>query len=351
MKNKLIITALAIVLSAALVGGYTMAWFTDSDTAGQAQFTAGTVKVSAGYSADIETIIAGNIVTLVDGPRFASEVVKFEQGKRNDNTDVLTERSDPTVVLEDNNDFVSLGFGGKITVMFDKPIVNFVNVTVDVAVAEVTGGSYPEERARVYASQDEITWVYLGDATNQNRSGNYASNELSLGSLPWAKYIKLVDVTNSALHNDVADGFDILNIKALHGYIDYENINPGDCKPLKYTINNDGTKAITVRMLPDARWLDPELSNDNVTIKLCEGMGVNWEIVGNTFNPDDPDNYEIYYIGPAIGSGNSVDLCLKVCFDGLLTDDDYQGMKLVFGGTVEAVQASHNASEAIGWAR
>lgn len=48
LKNKMILIAIMVVLSAALVGGYTMAWFTDSDSAEAETFAAGTVLIEAG---------------------------------------------------------------------------------------------------------------------------------------------------------------------------------------------------------------------------------------------------------------------------------------------------------------
>jgi hypothetical protein len=239
------------------------------------------------------------------------------------------------------------GRGGEIVVKFYDPIVNFV--TVDVVVTEVTGGTnYPEESAEVFASQDGLTWVSLGIATGYtNRVGLYASNELPLGSLPWARYIKVVDKSDPQIFEATADGFDVLNIKALHGYLKGNNINPGDCRVLKFDIQNDGTKAMRVRVLPHYMWEDPGLSSDNVSIALCDGYELIWDIQSG------PGGYEIYYIGSAgvdnpngtIPAGDTVELCLKVCFDGELTDNDYQGKFLIFGITAEAIQASHDASE------
>lgn len=55
MGKKLVVIALTVVLSAALVGGFTMAWFTDSGTAGQVEFTAGTVLIEADTSGVIHS--------------------------------------------------------------------------------------------------------------------------------------------------------------------------------------------------------------------------------------------------------------------------------------------------------
>jgi predicted ribosomally synthesized peptide with SipW-like signal peptide len=107
---KRAITSIAfIAIAAMIVSGAAIAWFTAA-TEVENTFTAGTVKVSAGYSADFWTQLGGYNYILVQGPRFADTVVSFQQGKRKNLTDVLPERSNPNVVLQDNADFFSLGF-------------------------------------------------------------------------------------------------------------------------------------------------------------------------------------------------------------------------------------------------
>lgn len=60
MRKRIITSMMVIALMAAMIGGGTLAWFTDSDTAGEAMFTAGTVRVRAGEA----------VITTVDGGRF-----------------------------------------------------------------------------------------------------------------------------------------------------------------------------------------------------------------------------------------------------------------------------------------
>lgn len=47
LKSKLFISMMIIVLTVSTIGGITMAWFTDQDTAGTATFTAGTLHINA----------------------------------------------------------------------------------------------------------------------------------------------------------------------------------------------------------------------------------------------------------------------------------------------------------------
>ena len=50
MKSRMMISMMVIAMIAAMIGGATMAWFTDSGTTGDAAFAAGTVKIEAGTS-------------------------------------------------------------------------------------------------------------------------------------------------------------------------------------------------------------------------------------------------------------------------------------------------------------
>lgn len=52
MKSRLFISLMVIALAAALIGGATMAWFTDADDAGEAVFTAGTLTIDVSDGLD-----------------------------------------------------------------------------------------------------------------------------------------------------------------------------------------------------------------------------------------------------------------------------------------------------------
>lgn len=72
LKMKLIASVMLIVLTTALIGGLTGAWFTDADTAGTATFTAGTldVDVSDGLTslevARLENMAPGEVTNLIE---------------------------------------------------------------------------------------------------------------------------------------------------------------------------------------------------------------------------------------------------------------------------------------------
>jgi hypothetical protein len=156
---------------------------------------------------------------------YAEEVISFNQKKRNDGSTVISTRSIATKALgapqssdvatsESNNNFVALGFGGDITLKFGSPIKN--GAGNDVRVVETSFGTpacsrYPE-KIRAYASQDGCNFVYMGEGCQDT--------DFDLGSLAWAQYIKIVDISNpNAIYQGtpVADGYDLDGIICLNG--------------------------------------------------------------------------------------------------------------------------------------
>ena len=150
---------------------------------------------------------------------YASEVVSFNQKKRNDGTTVSSSRSNPARSLgapqnNDTENFVSLGFGGDVTLKFASPIKN--GAGNDVRVTETSFGGiscarYPET-IRAFASQDGCHFIWLGDGCQDT--------DFDLGSLAWAQYIKLVDVSPVGATyqgTPVADGYDVDGVECLNG--------------------------------------------------------------------------------------------------------------------------------------
>ena len=160
------------------------------------------------------TIGLGRELQCAPEDAWADEVVSFTQGVRNNGTAVLPERSDASQALgiaenDDTFNFVSLGFGGEIVLRFDEIIVN--GSGDDIEVVETGFGNpsdeeYPET-AEVYASQDGETWEFLGT--------DIQDGTFDLGSLEWAQYVRIVDVSDPEDFNDTADGFDVDGVRAI----------------------------------------------------------------------------------------------------------------------------------------
>jgi hypothetical protein len=194
-----------------------------TDISNPAQF--GNNQVSDGYDVDAVECLHGEFI--IPQGCFAIEVVDFNQKKRNDGSSVLASRSNPEKALgepqnsdaptsEANVNFVSLGFGGSITLKMSGPIKN--GPGNDFRVVETTFGSmsgncnrYPE-RIQAFASQDGCNWVYVGEGCQDV--------DLDLGILDWALYIKLVDISpiGAAFNGDIADGYDVDGIICLNGF-------------------------------------------------------------------------------------------------------------------------------------
>lgn len=150
---------------------------------------------------------------------WASSVASSIQGTRNNGNPITDpNRIDADNALGPNNwasggstGFLALGFGGEIVVEFNRYVLNVAGH--DLTIFEATNGNYPLERAEVFVSQDNNTWHSIGFADNAGSN----DTDLDFGStgLLWIKYVKLVDKTDSGLHNNAADGFDFDAIRAM----------------------------------------------------------------------------------------------------------------------------------------
>jgi hypothetical protein len=190
------------------------------DSSSPANF--GNSQISDGYDVDAVECLHGAYLISNPNACYADSVVSFNQKKQNDGSTINESRSNPEKALgapqdNDTENFVSLGFGGDITLRFASPIKN--GEGADVRVIETTFGSmsnncnrYPET-IRAFASQDNCNWVWLGD--------DCQDAEFDLGSLAWAQYIKLVDISNvNAPYQGtpIADAYDVDAVMCLNGF-------------------------------------------------------------------------------------------------------------------------------------
>ncbi|WP_109098845.1 DUF5689 domain-containing protein [Aquimarina sp. AU58] len=142
-----------------------------------------------------------------------ASVVAFNQGKRKDGGRISRLRSKTKRALGTPREkryfnFVSLGFGGSITIELNNEIFDNAD-TNEFAVFESTGFfdnipcNYYPESAEVFASQDGIEFVSLGTTC---QDGEF---DLATGNLRSAKYIKVVDTSDKANFPWFADGYDL----------------------------------------------------------------------------------------------------------------------------------------------
>ena len=203
---------------------------------GQNLSTAGTYNATLQNAAGCDSLVTLNLTVnpVIEAGCYASTVVDFVQGLNSTGGAVPAIRSNatqalgqPEAVVTNVVNFVSLGFGGTITVAFQTPIAN--GDGNDIHLDEATWGNNPcsryPEKADVFASQDGTNFIYLGQAC-QDAS-------FDLGTLSWAKYIRLVDVSDVLSFNTDADGYDLNGIECLNG----SATNP----------TNDGLQACTLQ--------------------------------------------------------------------------------------------------------
>jgi predicted ribosomally synthesized peptide with SipW-like signal peptide len=330
---KKIIISLSIIAAVAAIGiGATVALFSDTETSAGNIFVAGSLdlKVDAG-DAYYNGLECGDGVWTCEP--WADQVVAFDQGVRKDGTAVRVARSNPSAALGPaqtagnpsdagfvESDFTSLGFyhlgfEGWITLKFDNIAVN--NPGMDIRVYEVTGGSYPDEKAIVEVSQDGVTWYTLGTAIRDE------DFDLDAVGLPWVKYVRVTDDSDLAPFELTADGFDLDAVRALNcgsdptvgsmigqecdgswdlADLDEETFfNFGDIKPGDFGKNNisfhlddnDGWVCLIPHNLVDAEnnRIDPEVEAGDPTDGTVTNGELSQEINAIAWNDNDNDGY------------------------------------------------------------
>ncbi|MDX1994078.1 MAG: Ig-like domain-containing protein [bacterium] len=192
---------------------------TDGQNPNEGQDTA-TVNITVNTPAPVTVCAA----------RGATSVVSYVAGGNRDNGPIQTNRTDATKALgipqfNDSSgapiNFVSLGFDNPSTETLEGVLVLYFDQAIfpnafgpDITIAETTFGNltfnqYPE-KADIYASQDNETWVLVGEARLET------SFDLPSG-LSWAQYIKIVNTTDRTRFGGNArdvDGYDVDGVGA-----------------------------------------------------------------------------------------------------------------------------------------
>src|SRR3989344_1380301 len=185
-KGGVIVTAVALsTIGSVLISAFeahvinVTAEIENSVLTSVSEITYGTVFPQEQLDEQFEVDLSQSFLEEPVGVQYATGVGPVHQGKRKNNTNVLPARSNPSSAFGapqstgtpfDNpvveGTFFALGFsatttvGGSIVLTFDNFIVDVPGP--DITMFEITGGtSYPDERARVEASQDGTTWVTL----------------------------------------------------------------------------------------------------------------------------------------------------------------------------------------------
>lgn len=208
-KKFALVPILAVLI---ILSGASGSFFTDSKNS-----TSNTLATSKQFPTPVPTAFPSPAPNCQ--VEWASGTELISQGLKKDGTAVAADRSDTTKAfgiaesngLPDDNPvtpgtFYSLGFGGIITLSFTNPVVNVPGP--DLQIYEITGGTYPEEKVKVEISQDNSTWQVI--ATSISRDA-----QVDIDPLPWVKYIRLTDISDRALFDNTADGYDLDAVKGI----------------------------------------------------------------------------------------------------------------------------------------
>lgn len=344
---KVLTGVTGLALAVALVGGSTMAWFTDSKPVAGAAFTAGTVKISAGRtvvadSGDPSGKYYREIKVNPDG-------IVYHRGEWS----VPVSRQNPSAILNpstsaQDGDMCSLGGpGGYLIARLD--CAEGALDQGDVLVVEDTwNGSQPAyvETAEVWVSQDGDSWTDAGPISNRtDPKGNYHDCLVSC-PVSGVQFIKLTDTTPETSKS--TDGFDV-DYLCGRQIVDETNWNPGDTNKIAYYVRNDGSKDISLRAKLTGKWVKKDggdaagLSDSVITIPCPDG----WTKDGDYYYYTGSDGLKGTAGGEtdeARGWPSAAEMNLNVTLSGPDTDNAYQGMTYQITPTFEAIQASHQAS-------
>jgi len=210
---------------------------------------------------------------------YAAEVISYNPTKRNDGSNVPEERRNAARALgapegDASLNFVSLGFGGEITLKFASPVAN--GEGNDLRIKESTAANqnctrYPE-KIQAFGSQDGCHYIYLGEACQDA--------EFDFGVMSWVQYIKLRDISplSHPYGNAPADGYDVDGIECLNGAAQ----NPGDDQLVSGSAQeiiqyNQGTRK-------NGTPIHPTRTNPEQAIGIPQGddMGINFVALGFT---------------------------------------------------------------------
>jgi hypothetical protein len=168
---------------------------------------------------------------------------------------VEQDRSDiGNVVGEPDGKFLSLGKGGSWIFVNEGAVIKNIDGP-DLSFHEVTNGrgNYPEERLKVEVSQNLIDWVEIGEVSNLDNGDG-----VGLLSLPdfwtWARYVRVIDVTNYDQHIESADGYDL-------DAIDVKMIGCGDYRPEPIPQKGE---------IKGYKHIENDQPKENVEINICK---------------------------------------------------------------------------------
>ena len=154
------------------------------------------------------------------GGCYATEVIEYVQGTSKNGGAIATNRTNASKALgaperTDANVFVSLGYGGSLTLSFDGSIPNGPGNDIEIVETSFNTTScaaYPEY-ADVYVSVDGTSWFQAGTVCKFEPFVDISD----AGDFDYVNFVKIV---NNNTMTTTPDGFDVDGVVALHNCID-----------------------------------------------------------------------------------------------------------------------------------
>lgn len=179
---------------------------------------------------DVDGVVALNgceeFFSFIPGDCYASEMIEYVQGVRSNGGALASNRTDPTKALgeparTDENVFVTLGYGGSITLGFDGIVPNLPGD--DLEFVETSFGNpgceaYPEY-ADIYVSQDGENFLFAKTVCKSDPFVDISD----AGPLP---FITTVKVVNNDDLSTTFDAYDLDGVVAIHNCSE-EELNAG----------------------------------------------------------------------------------------------------------------------------
>ncbi len=175
-----------------------------------------------GYDVDGVEALNGcsNIPEIVNGDCYASEMIEYLPGVKDNGSPISIERTDANNALgmpqrTDALNYVSLGYGGSIVLGFNGAVPNGAGDDIEVVETTFnfsTVAAYPEY-ADVFVSVDGVAWSWAGLVDHEDRFIDISD----AGAFAYINYVKIVN--NDGL-SGTPDAFDVDGVVAIHNCVE-----------------------------------------------------------------------------------------------------------------------------------
>lgn len=271
---------------------------TGLDFVSQIRITDTTTGSGDGYDLDGIDAINGctEIPTL---PCYGATAINYIPGNKNNNQPITDpERTNINKALgepemDESLNFLSLGYGGEVTIVFDGAVYN--NAGPDIKVIETTFGhssyeDYPES-ADIFVSQNGVDFYYIGEIL-ANETNDLDINDAA-AALDYITEVKIIDSTPEGSIS--ADGFDLDGVIALTGCNEIVTPETAGCYAADYfnyiegTTKNGGTVADIRTATPENVLGTPEATDEYVFTTLGYGGEITLTFDGAVMNQEGND--------------------------------------------------------------